>query len=72
MGGHSKPRCVVIVGAGAAGLEAANILLTHQKYAEGALKVILLEARDRVGGRICIHENWDAPFDLGISSLFTN
>jgi len=43
---------IIIVGAGASGLIAARELLRHGK------KVIVLEARDRIGGRIhTVHEN---------------
>ena len=60
---------VVVVGAGAAGLQAANVLLGHQAHQMGRVKVILLEARDRVGGRISVDRRWGAPFDLGTSCL---
>ena len=61
----SEKRTVVIVGAGAAGLEASNILLANKNNVNGLLNVIVLEGRDRPGGRIAVHRNWDAPFDLG-------
>ena len=49
---------VVIIGAGAAGLAAARELSIAQ------LKVIVLEARDRIGGRINTHfDRW--PIELG-------
>jgi monoamine oxidase len=49
---------VIVVGAGAAGLAAARELSAAQ------LKVIVLEARDRIGGRINTHfDNW--PIELG-------
>jgi monoamine oxidase len=49
---------VIIVGAGAAGLAAARELSVAQ------LKVIVLEARDRIGGRIHTHfDKW--PIELG-------
>jgi NADPH-dependent glutamate synthase beta subunit-like oxidoreductase len=41
-----KPR-VAIVGAGFAGLRAADVLLRH------GVGVTIFEARDRVGGRVC-------------------
>ena len=56
---------VVIVGAGVAGLQAANILLEHETYRKGDLKVVVLEARDRVGGRLHVDSKWGVPFDLG-------
>src|SRR6185369_14490536 len=49
---------IVIIGAGAAGLAAAREL------SFGGLKVIILEARDRIGGRINTHyDSW--PIELG-------
>jgi monoamine oxidase len=52
---------VVVIGAGAAGLAAARCV------AEQALRVILLEARDRVGGRVTAHPTSRAlvPAELG-------
>ena len=58
-------KTVVIVGAGAAGLQAANVLLESSAYIRGRLKVVILEARDRVGGRILIERKWGTPFDCG-------
>src|ERR1051326_4292785 len=49
---------VIIIGAGAAGLAAARELSAAQ------LKVIVLEARERIGGRINTHfDQW--PIELG-------
>jgi monoamine oxidase len=51
---------VVIIGAGVAGLTAARLL------ADAGLRVLVLEARDRVGGRIwTIHVPNGAPVELG-------
>src|ERR1700674_2674526 len=44
--GSTTPADVVVVGAGFAGLSAARTLRRHRK------KVVVLEARDRVGGRV--------------------
>jgi NADPH-dependent glutamate synthase beta subunit-like oxidoreductase len=41
-----KPKHVGIVGAGVAGLRCADVLLQH------GVKVTILEARDRLGGRV--------------------
>ena len=45
---------VIVVGAGFAGLAAADAL------ARGGVEVDVLEARDRVGGRV-----WSVPFSDG-------
>jgi monoamine oxidase len=50
----------VIIGAGAAGLGAARTLI------QGGARVIVLEARDRVGGRaFCDNTTFPVPVDLG-------
>jgi monoamine oxidase len=48
---------VVVVGAGIAGLAAARVL------AKAGVEVVVLEARDRVGGRI--HTKWGVEFGAG-------
>jgi monoamine oxidase len=53
-----KPVDVLVIGAGAAGLSAARALR------ESGLTVLLLEARDRVGGRILTHHGL-GPVELG-------
>lgn len=50
---------VVVVGAGVAGLAAADAL-----RGAGA-DVTVLEARDRIGGRVCSDRSWGVPVELG-------
>jgi monoamine oxidase len=52
---------VLIVGAGAAGLAAAQVL------SEAGLRTIIVEARDRIGGRIFTHSEpaTNVPIELG-------
>src|SRR5262245_51898838 len=53
---------VVVVGAGVAGLAAAGALQTAGR------KVVVLEGRDRIGGRVVTSRAWpDVPCDLGAS-----
>lgn len=55
-------RRVIVIGAGLAGLSAARDLM-----ASGA-EVVVLEARDRIGGRIWTSRHWpDLPMDMGAS-----
>ncbi len=60
----TKPRRsdVLVIGAGAAGLAAARELAAAGK------SVIVIEARQRIGGRVWTNRAWkDAPIDLGAS-----
>lgn len=62
--GRQKPKgaTVIVVGAGVAGVAAAR------KLQERGSTVIVLEARDRIGGRVCTDWCWrDVPLDLGAS-----
>jgi monoamine oxidase len=53
---------VIVVGAGIAGLAAAQALQ------QGGRRVLVLEARDRIGGRVWTSARWpDLPVDLGAS-----
>lgn len=52
---------VVIIGAGVSGLAAAKKLI------EGNKNVLVIEARDRIGGRILTDRNLGFPIDLGAS-----
>ncbi|WP_059008374.1 flavin monoamine oxidase family protein [Streptomyces specialis] len=60
--GTDGTRRTVVVGAGAAGLGAARLL------ADAGRDVVVLEARDRVGGRVHTDRTWEGvPVDLGAS-----
>ncbi|WP_434083103.1 FAD-dependent oxidoreductase, partial [Escherichia coli] len=51
---------ILVIGAGVAGLAAAKMLK------EAGNEVVVLEARDRTGGRLFTNRKWsDAPVDLG-------
>ncbi|WEW56833.1 hypothetical protein PRK78_002288 [Emydomyces testavorans] len=54
-----KPSHVGVIGAGLAGLRCADILL------QKGIRVTILEARDRIGGRICQSDIGGIPVDLG-------
>lgn len=55
------PETVIIIGAGIAGLSAACLLQ------DAGLRVIVIEARERMGGRIWTNDSLGSPLDLGAS-----
>lgn len=55
----NSPVDVAIIGAGASGLIAAHEL------SNAGLRILLLEARDRIGGRILTHHTPNYPIELG-------
>ncbi|KAF5586892.1 flavin amine oxidase [Fusarium subglutinans] len=56
------PKKVIVVGAGISGLRAASVLRRH------GLDVVIVEARDRIGGRICTSSQPGKTRDLGMST----
>ncbi len=56
-----RPKAVVVVGAGMAGLAAARQLRSAR------VRVTVIEARNRIGGRIHTVRSWPALIDLGAS-----
>ena len=59
--GTSREADVLVLGAGVAGLRAAEVLRDAGK------SVIVLEARDRAGGRVHTDRSWGVPVELGAS-----
>jgi polyamine oxidase len=56
---RSESKKVIVVGAGISGLRAAAVLHRH------GCEVVVLEARDRIGGRILTSRNGDHVRDIG-------
>src|SRR5690606_37417292 len=54
---------VIIIGAGVSGLAAASELTKHHYH------VVILEARNRIGGRVWSINPWGTTLDLGASWL---
>jgi monoamine oxidase len=59
-----EDRKVIIIGAGAAGLAAAVRLVS------AGISVTILEARDRIGGRIFMHRDPSFPFPIALGAEF--
>ncbi|MGD1173247.1 flavin monoamine oxidase family protein [Mycobacterium seoulense] len=61
--GRPRPdlRSVLVIGAGMAGLSAARSL------ADAGWPVRVIEARDRIGGRVHTDRSWGAPLEMGAS-----
>jgi monoamine oxidase len=60
----TSKKTIAIIGAGVSGLQAARTLLTHPTSA--FYEVIILEARDRIGGRVNTKRQWGFPLDYGM------
>lgn len=61
--GQARSPSVIVIGGGMAGVSAARAL--H----DASFKVVLLESRDRVGGRVHTDYSFGFPVDLGASWL---
>ncbi|GAB2233622.1 hypothetical protein Droror1_Dr00002848 [Drosera rotundifolia] len=61
--GNPRSPSVIVIGAGMAGIAAARALY------EASFQVIVLESRDRIGGRVCTDYTFGFPIDLGASWL---
>src|SRR2546423_14651598 len=59
-------RPVLVIGAGAAGLAAAREL------SRAGCEVIVLEARDRIGGRVFTHKDDDSPGPIELGAEFVH
>jgi phytoene dehydrogenase-like protein len=59
--GESHDPHIAVIGAGISGLRAAGLL------SASGFRVTILEARDRIGGRICQSTRFGQPIDLGAS-----
>lgn len=60
---QSSSPSVIVIGSGIAGIAAAHALR------EASFEVIVLESRDRIGGRVCTDYTFGFPVDLGASWL---
>jgi len=58
---HADTQSVLIVGAGMAGLAAARTLT------DAGWPVRVIEARDRIGGRVHTDRGWGVPLEMGAS-----
>lgn len=59
----TKP-CVIVIGSGISGISAAHVLNNSTDF-----EVVLLESRDRIGGRIHTDYSFGCPVDMGASWL---
>src|SRR5277367_2028917 len=62
--GTTSARSVIVIGAGVAGMAAAV------KLAEAGLSVIILEARDRIGGRVLTRLDPASPVPIELGAEF--
>ncbi|KAL6959702.1 putative polyamine oxidase 4 [Sarracenia purpurea var. burkii] len=60
---HGSSPSVIVIGGGISGIAAARVL--H----DASIKVLVLESRDRVGGRIHTDYSFGCPIDMGASWL---
>ncbi|KAL5716226.1 non-specific polyamine oxidase [Ranunculus cassubicifolius] len=62
-GQKSRTPSVIVIGSGFAGIAAARALY------DASFQVVMLESRDRIGGRVCTDHSFGFPIDLGASWL---
>ncbi len=67
-----KPRRVVVVGAGLSGLTAAYVVSARAAAARQAVELVVLEAKDRVGGAIWTERRDGFTIEGGADSFITN
>ncbi|GAB4842842.1 Polyamine oxidase 2 [Ancistrocladus abbreviatus] len=60
---HPTSPSVIVIGAGFAGIAAARALY------DASFQVVVLESRNRIGGRVCTDYTFGFPVDLGASWL---
>ena len=63
---NSEPTRIVVIGAGIAGLAAASYLTDR------GVDAVVLEARDRIGGRIWTDDGLGCPVDMGATWIHGN
>ncbi|KAM7266193.1 hypothetical protein ACFE04_004090 [Oxalis oulophora] len=63
LGRKQSSPSVIVIGSGMSGVAAARAL--H----DASIQVVLLESRDRIGGRVCTDYSFGFPVDLGASWL---
>ena len=64
----SRKQTIAIIGAGVSGLQAARTILSSPQSSE-TFRVVVFEARDRIGGRVSTSREWGFPLDFGLSLL---
>lgn len=69
--GHTRER-VVVIGAGLTGLAAAHRLVTHAASSRSPVEVVVLDAKERIGGAIWTKQVDGFTLEGGADSFITN